>query len=338
MLRLRSFASRSSHQAPKDLTLNYINNLLDWHEQLQSLSKSERSFPKVADTNTHRSKLQYQDRPLCSWKFEASPDYALHTHQRRHRVSICNNAQNWHKNICTKQKILEDLVPTRCWTSEFQTPMHHPTFNFSKVVRPANSGFNFEWSSENSKCHCTKSHLLQRSVSFTFQINEATLNMWTPLQIEVLEANKMGEATHSSSGDQIIAAKTQRCEVRQSWIIRSAESLSEIQKPTLISSSSAHALPYASPPKSPCPTITPSMLMVVCRNNFPKQCTGPAKLEAATLTTACKRPQRDMAAQFYPAYFNGGDGCHLTVKVQCAQNGPKFCNWGQGKPWPISLA
>jgi hypothetical protein len=92
--------------------------------------------------------------------------------------------------------------------------MYHPTFNFSKVVRPANSGFNFEWSSENSKCHCIKSHLLQRSVSFTFQINEATLNMWTPLQIEVLEANKMGEATHSS--DQIIAAKTQRCEVQQS--------------------------------------------------------------------------------------------------------------------------
>jgi hypothetical protein len=29
-----------------------------------------------------------------------------------------------------------------------------------------------------------------------------------------------------------------------------------------------------------------------------------------------------MAVQFYPALFNGGDGCHLTVKVQCAQMGP----------------
>lgn len=41
----------------------------------------------------------------------------------------------------------------------------------------------------------------------TFQVNETTLDKWTPLQIEVLEADKMGEATHSSRSDWIIAAK-----------------------------------------------------------------------------------------------------------------------------------
>jgi hypothetical protein len=121
-----------------------------------------------------------------------------------------------------------------------------------------------------------------------------------------------------------LGSKAKKLESVFPQIIKSAESLSEIQKPTLVSSSSAHSLPCASPPKSPCPAVTPSMLIVVCKNNFPKQCTGPATLKAAILTTACRRPQRDMVAQFYPTYFNGGDGCHLTVKVQCVQMGPSF--------------
>lgn len=46
-----------------------------------------------------------------------------------------NNANNMR---CSWQidTSLRNLVPERCFISEFRTPMHHPTFNFSKVVRP----------------------------------------------------------------------------------------------------------------------------------------------------------------------------------------------------------
>jgi hypothetical protein len=54
--------------------------------------------------------------------------------------------------------------------------------------------------------------------SSTFQVDEATLNKWTPLQIEALQVDQIGEVTHSSCSDEITATETQRCKVRQSWI------------------------------------------------------------------------------------------------------------------------
>jgi hypothetical protein len=54
------------------------------------------------------------------------------------------------------------------------------------------------------------------------------------------------------------------------------------------------------------------------------------KLERSVQNTLRKKK-----VQSYPGCFNGVDGSHLMVEVQYKQLGPKFCNWGQRKPWPI---
>ena len=46
--------------------------------------------------------------------------------------------------------------------------------------------------------------------SCTFQVDEATLDKWTPLQIEALQVDQIGEVMHSSCSDEIAATETQR--------------------------------------------------------------------------------------------------------------------------------
>lgn len=93
--------------------------------------------------NTHQSRMQDQNRLLYFWRFGAplnSQALAFISEEKSQHSDITPKTDimtfftvaNWH------QKMLKKFVPERCLISELRTPMHHPTFNFSKVVRPEN--------------------------------------------------------------------------------------------------------------------------------------------------------------------------------------------------------
>jgi hypothetical protein len=66
--------------------------------------------------------------------------------------------------------------------------------------------------------------------------------------------------------------------------------------------------------------------------------TGPVKLEAATLTTACRKVSKGHGGPVLPCLVQWWRWMSSNGEDSMCTDGPKLYNWGQGKPWPISLA